>query len=74
MIVTDMKTEKAEKHYESAEDAAAHEFGAFVDEVLNAGWTPQPEARRAVRRHLDSLATVACEPDVFLRNLYACQE
>lgn len=70
VIVMDMSTGKTEKL--SAEEAAAEEFGAFVDEVLNAGWLPQPEAR--LEMHAHDAASAAVEPDEFLRNLYRNQE
>lgn len=72
VIVMDMSTGKTEKL--SAEEAAAEEFGAFVDEVLNAGWLPQPEARLEMHAHADDVASSAIEPDEFLRNLYRNQE
>lgn len=74
VIVMDMSTGKTEKL--SAAEAAAEEFGAFVDEVLNAGWLPQPEARLEVHAHDDAAASPASaiEPDEFLRNLYRNQE
>ena len=74
VIVMDMSTGKIEKL--SAEEAAAEEFGAFVDEVLNAGWLPQPEARLEMHAHADDATSpaAAIEPDEFLRNLYRNQE
>ena len=72
VIVMDMSTGKTEKL--SAEEAAAEEFGAFVDEVLNAGWMPQPEARLEAHAHADDAAAPTVEPDEFLRNLYRNQE
>lgn len=72
VIVMDMSTGKTEKL--SAEEAAAEEFGAFVDEVLNAGWLPQPEARLEMHSHADAATSAAVEPDEFLRNLYRNQE
>lgn len=72
VIVMDMSTGKVEKL--SAEEAAAEEFGAFVDEVLNAGWLPQPEARLEMHTHADDATSLAVEPDEFLRNLYRNQE
>ncbi|MEY3201925.1 MAG: hypothetical protein RIR70_1475 [Pseudomonadota bacterium] len=65
VIIMDAST--GEREYES-------DYG---DEVLNAGWLPQPELG------LQLLAAVpACphrqrniiDPDSFLRNMYACQE
>lgn len=72
VIVMDMGTGEIEKI--SAEEAAADEFGAFVDEVLNAGWLPQPEARLEMHAHTTKSAAPAVEPDEFLRNLYRNQE
>jgi hypothetical protein len=72
VIVMDMSTGKTEKL--SAAEAAAEEFGAFVDEVLNAGWLPQPEARLEMHAHANDAASAAVEPDEFLRNLYRNQE
>lgn len=72
VIVMDMSTGKTEKL--SAEEAAAEEFGAFVDEVLNAGWLPQPEARLEMHSHADTATSATVEPDEFLRNLYRNQE
>ena len=76
VIEMDMSTGKIEKL--SAEEAAAEEFGAFVDEVLNAGWLPQPVAEAGLQlqshaHHVDSAAN-GIEPDEFLRNLYRNQE
>ncbi len=72
VIVMDMSTGKTEKL--STEEAAAEEFGAFVDEVLNAGWLPQPEARLEMHTHADAAVSATVEPDEFLRNLYRNQE
>lgn len=72
VIVMDMSTGRIEKL--SAEEAVAEEFGAFVDEVLNAGWLPQPEARLEMHARADAAASPAIEPDEFLRNLYRNQE
>ncbi len=75
MIVMDMSTGKIEKM--SEEEAAAEEFGAFVDEVLNAGWLPQPEARLEVHEHKpDAPLPPLQEADAeeFLRALYRIQE
>lgn len=71
VIVMDMSTGRAEKM--SDEEAAAEEFGAFVDEVLNAGWLPQPEARLEVHAHTDKPAPDT-DADAFLRDLYRNQE
>lgn len=68
VIVMDMSTGKTEK------PSAAEEFGAFVDEVLNAGWLPQPAERLEMHPHAADSAAAAIEPDEFLRNLYRNQE
>ena len=47
VIVMDMETGKKL----TEEEAAAEEFGAFVDEVLNAGWLPQAEPRLETHPH-----------------------
>jgi hypothetical protein len=72
VIVMDMSTGRFEKL--SSEEAAAEEFGAFVDEVLNAGWLPQPEARLEIHEHAAEPVSAVVEPDEFLRNLYRNQE
>lgn len=76
VIVMDMGTGNIEKL--SEEEAAAEEFGAFVDEVLNAGWLPQPEsqleARLEMHEHAARSASPAVDTDEFLRNLYRNQE
>lgn len=72
VMVMDMSTGKIERL--SAEEAAAEEFGAFVDEVMNAGWLPRPEAQLALQEVETHAAAPACEPDEFLRNLYRHQE
>lgn len=72
VIVMDMETGKIRTI--SAEAAAADEFGAYVDEVLNAGWLPQPEARLELHTHTNRSAAPVVEPDEFLRNLYRNQE
>lgn len=72
VIVMDMATGKREK---AGVEPAAEEFGAFVDEVLNAGWLPQPEARLETHAVGDKAPIVGIdEPDEFLRNLYRNQE
>jgi len=68
VIVMDMETGKKMTEAE----AAAAEFGEFVDEVLNAGWLPQPEARLEVHSHVDGVPAAAA--DDFLRTLYRNQE
>lgn len=72
-IVMDMSTGKIEKTNEAA---AAEEFGAFVDEVLNAGWLPQPELAVQLSSALaePEASRPAVEPDEFLRALYRYQE
>ncbi len=72
VIVMDMSTGNTEKL--SAEEAAVREFGAFVDEVLNAGWMPQPETRLEMHVLPAVASTVTVEPEEFLRNLYRNQE
>lgn len=72
VIVMDMSTGKTEKP--GAAKAAVEEFGAFVDEVLNAGWLPQPAERLEVHAHAAASAAAAIEPDEFMRNLYRNQE
>lgn len=72
IIVMDMSTGKVEKL--SAAAAADEEFGAFVDEVLNAGWLPQPAARLEMHAHASDAPAAAVEPEEFLRNLYRNQE
>lgn len=72
VIVMDMGTGKTEKLSEA--EAAAEEFGAFVDEVLNAGWLPQAEPRLEVHPHHDKPALEGADADAFLRDLYRNQE
>jgi hypothetical protein len=69
----DMSTGKFEK---LGAEAAAEEFGAFVDEVLNAGWLPQPELAVQLRSEHEESACVqaAIEPEEFMRKLYLYQE
>ena len=58
----------------TGEREADSEYG---DEVLNAGWLPQPELGlqllSAVPAYSHSHRSIA-DPDSFLRNMYACQE
>jgi hypothetical protein len=68
VIVMDMETGKKL----TEEEAAAEEFGAFVDEVLNAGWLPQAAPRLEAHPHLDKPAVA--DADAFLRDLYRNQE
>lgn len=73
VIVMDMSTGKTDNL--DNEEAAAEEFGEFVDEVLNAGWLPQPETQLATHEnevHPDQAPAVDTEE--FLRELYRNQE
>ena len=72
VIVMDMSTGNIETPGE--EEKATVEFGPFVDEVLNAGWLPQPEARLEVHAHADKPAVAAADAEAFLRALYLNQE
>jgi hypothetical protein len=76
VIVMDMSTGKFEKL--NTEEAAAEEFGPFVDEVLDAGWLPQPSTQLAVHEHTHEHVAHRklpdVEPEVFLRDLYRNQE
>lgn len=72
VIVMDMGTGKFDKLH--SEEAAAEEFGEFVDEVLNAGWLPQPAARLEVHDHAVEKAAPAVDAEEFLRTLYRNQE
>lgn len=72
VIVMDMATGKREKAGER--EPAIEEFGAYVDEVLNAGWLPQLDARLETHAANDAVPTAGLEPDEFLRNLYRNQE
>lgn len=72
VIAMDMTTGKIEKSGE--EGRVAEEFGPFVDEVLNAGWLPQPEARLEVHAHVDKPAVADADAEAFLRALYLNQE
>ena len=56
------------------EDAAFEAFGAFVDEVLSAGWLPRPEACPETIAPVGGMPSCPVEPDEFLRNMYRCQE
>lgn len=72
VIVMDMSTGKFDKL--NTAEGAAEEFGNFVDEVLNAGWLPQP----APRLEPHPATTAKSEPpvgdaDEFLRALYRNQ-
>lgn len=72
VIVMDMSTGKIDNLSDA--EMAAEEFGEFVDEVLNAGWLPQPEARLEMHEHEAKTASPAVDTDEFLRNLYRNQE
>jgi len=75
VIVMDMSTGKFEKL--NTEEAAAEEFGPFVDEVLDAGWLPQPSTQLAEHEHVTRRKAPVIrvvEPEVFLRDLYRNQE
>lgn len=72
VIVMDMATGKIDKL--NSEEGAAEEFGVFVDEVMNAGWLPQPAARLETHEHIVEPAPPAVDPEEFLRTLYRSQE
>jgi hypothetical protein len=72
MIEMDMSTGKFENL--SSKEAAAEEFGEFVDEVLNAGWLPQPEARLEVHPHTHKKPDAPVDTEEFLSTLYRNQE
>lgn len=72
VIVMDMSTGKIDKL--NSEEAAAEEFGEFVDEVLNAGWLPQPVAGLATHEHAVKKIPAPIDADEFLRSLYRNQE
>ena len=74
VIVMDMNTGKFDRL--NTEEAAAEEFGEFVDEVLNAGWLPQPVTRLEQHEHVVKARAdrPACDADEFLRTLYHNQE
>lgn len=76
MIEMDMSTAKIDKssNAETAE-GFGDEFGEFVDEVLNAGWLPQPEARLETHAHIThGKPATTLDTDEFLRTLYRNQE
>jgi hypothetical protein len=73
VIVMDMSTGKIDDK-QNPEEAAAEEFGPFVDEVLNAGWLPQPALRLETHHHTEKTAAVVVDADEFLRALYRNQE
>ncbi len=77
VIVMDMSTGKTKNLLIEAETEA--EFGPFVDEVLYAGWMPQPVAR--LETHPHRVAAIkpaktgqAIDAEEFLNNLYRHQE
>lgn len=77
VIVMDMSTGKTENLPIEAE--TEEEFGPFVDEVLNAGWMPQPVARLEPHPHaVDAIKPTKAGQEVdaeeFLNNLYRHQE
>lgn len=75
VIVMDMTTGEIEKF--TAGESADDRFGAFGDEVLNAGWLPRPAqaaAQPEPAAHVAKTSALAVEPDEFLRNLYRYQE
>jgi hypothetical protein len=73
VIVMDMRTGQIEKMNEESACAEA-EFGEFVDEVLNAGWLPQPTERLEMHAHAAPKTLPEVDADEFLRNLYRAQE
>ena len=52
------------------------EFGSFEDEVLNAGWLPQPELQPGLQEVKASKATppLDLDADAYMKQLYASQE
>ena len=52
------------------------EFGSFEDEVLNAGWLPQPELQLGLQEvKASKLVTPAeLDADAYMKQLYASQE
>lgn len=77
VIVMDMSTGKTENLAVEAETET--EFGPFVDEVLNAGWMPQPAARLETHPHAVDVVRLArpgqeMDAEAFLSNLYRHQE
>jgi len=72
VIVMDMATGKIENS--GAEEAAREEFGQFAEEVLNAGWLPQPAARLEVHSQRSEPGSPAVDVEGFLDNLYRHQE
>jgi hypothetical protein len=83
VIVMEMSTGKTVKmsEAEAAAADAATEFGEFVDEVLGAGWLPQPALRLEVQEHQEyrpehheRKVPPVVDADEFLRTLYRNQE
>lgn len=72
VIVMDMSSGKIEKL--NTEEAAAEEFGQFVDEILDAGWLPQTATQLAEHEHVSKPRTRDIDADAFLRDLYRNQE
>lgn len=72
MIVMDMSTGEIDKL--KCKEAAAEEFGEFVDEVLNAGWLPQPALRLEAHDHAAQKTVPVADVDKFLHTLYCNQE
>lgn len=54
------------------------EFGSFEDEVLNAGWVPQPEVQLGLQDVFTANAVAApsagFDADTFLNSVYSNQE
>lgn len=72
VIIMDMATGKRQSV--GAVVPATKGFGAYRDEVLNAGWLPVVEARLETRATADAMPAAGIEPEEFLRNIYRCQE
>ena len=52
------------------------EFGSFEDEVLNAGWLPQPELQPGLQAATTSrdAPPLDLDADAYMKQLYASQE
>ena len=52
------------------------EFGSFEDEVLNAGWLPQPELQLGLQEVQTSKTAPPADvdADAYMKQLYASQE
>ncbi|MEW6165833.1 MAG: hypothetical protein AB1642_12300 [Pseudomonadota bacterium] len=72
VIVMDMDTGSIDKL--DCAETAAEEFGEFVDEVLNAGWLPQPALRLETHDHAAETPVGGEDAEAFLRALYRNQE